>query len=89
MQKTLQVQTLKCVGYAKTISEKIAPIADVSAVAVDIEQILAHLSFEKEETIPFAEKSLADIGYPLAGDKNSVLTNAKFLVRCASGKLGQ
>lgn len=89
MQTTLSVQNLKCDGCAKTISEKIAQITDVSAVAVDVAQSLVHLTFEKEETIACVEKSLAAMGYPLVGDKNSVLTKAKSFVSCATGKLGQ
>ncbi len=89
MKTTLQVQNLKCGGCAKTISEKIAHISDVSTVDVDVDQNLVHITFEKEETIPLVEKSLAAIGYPLVGDKNSVITKAKSFVSCATGKLGQ
>jgi copper chaperone len=89
MKTSLQVQNLKCGGCAATIREKIASISGISHVDVDVDNSLVHITFEKEEVITIVEKALAAIGYPLVGDKNSVLTKAKSFVSCATGKLGQ
>jgi copper chaperone len=89
MKTSLQVQNLKCGGCAKTITEKMASISGVSNVDIDVANSIVDITFENEETIALVEKALAAIGYPLVGDKNSVLTKAKSFVSCATGKLSQ
>ncbi len=87
MNYSLQVQNLKCGGCAKTISEKLATIEEISAIAVEVQTSTVSFNATNEAAFQKVENKLIEIGYPPEGTKNSMLTKAKSFVSCATGKL--
>lgn len=87
MKSTVIIQNLKCGGCASTITTRISALENISNVTVDLET--SGVSFEavSEENITSVKDKLAAIGYPEAGENNSVVSKAKSFVSCASGRM--
>lgn len=88
MKTNIIVQNLKCGGCAHTITSKLAKIEGVQSVSVTVEKSEVHLEFEPESLASKLEETLAQLGYPPEGAKNTFVTKAKSVVSCATGKLG-
>ena len=68
MNYSLQVQNLKCGGCAKTISEKLATIEEISAIAVEVQT--STVSFNATNEAAFQKlKIFIEIGYPQKAPK--------------------
>jgi copper chaperone CopZ len=87
MNTTIQIQNLKCVGCANTITKKLSSLADVSQIIVNNETSTVTFDYENENTIAKVNSVLSDIGYPEVGDKNAITTKAKSFVSCAIGRM--
>jgi copper chaperone len=90
MQKTYEVQNVKCGGCANTLKKSLA--TEFGEVEVDLEvtprKITLDIEPEQEERLKAA---LRKIGYPLAGDElgtfATIETKAKSFVSCAVGRM--
>ena len=87
MEANIEIQNLKCGGCASSITKKIMKIEGISSVSVDVN--VSTLSFEYLEDIQLQMviKVLSEIGYPIAGEKNTISRKAKSYVSCAIGKI--
>lgn len=88
MKESIIVQNLKCGGCAHTITTKLSKLEGVSNVQVVVEKSEVQVEFTPENLSTPLNKVLSDIGYPPEGEKNSLVTKAKSVVSCATGKLG-
>lgn len=88
MKTNIIVQNLKCGGCAHTIKSRLEKIDGVHNVSITVEQSEVHLEFEPESLASKLEETLTQLGYPPVGAKNSLVTKAKSVVSCATGKLG-
>jgi len=86
MTTTIQIENLKCGGCAATIKKGILGIDSVSEVDVNVETSEVKVSHTNNVVNTIKEK-LSKLGYPEAGDKNTVLHKAKSFVSCAVGRL--
>ncbi|MEQ6123700.1 heavy-metal-associated domain-containing protein [Pseudotenacibaculum sp. MALMAid0570] len=86
MTTTIHIENLKCGGCAATIRKGILSIDSVDNVEVDVETSEVKVSHTKDVVTHIKEK-LSKLGYPEAGDKNTVLHKAKSFVSCAVGRL--
>lgn len=90
MQKTYEVQNVKCGGCANTLKKSLAEA--FGEVEVDLEvtprKITLDIEPEQEETLKTA---LRKIGYPLVGEEMgtfaTIETKAKSFVSCAVGRM--
>lgn len=87
MKESIIVQNLKCGGCANTITSKVSQMEGISNVSVDVEKSLVTVEFEKEGLGSELKNTLAAIGYPPTGERNSLLSHARSVVSCATGKL--
>lgn len=86
METTIHIENLKCGGCAATIKKGILGISSVDTVEVDVETSEVKVSYTEDVVTSIKEK-LSKLGYPEAGDKNTVLHKAKSFVSCAVGRL--
>lgn len=89
MNTTINIQNLKCGGCANTIITKLSELKNISAVTVNNETDAVSFNYTNEDDLNLAKDTLARIGYPTVGDKNSVLSKAKSFVSCASGRINK
>ena len=87
MKTTLYIQNLKCGGCANTITKKLNALDDVSEVSVEVEDNSVTFEYLDEHTLDVVKETLAEIGYPEDGERNSLTTKAKSYVSCAFGKM--
>lgn len=81
------IQNLKCGGCSNTVTTKLNEINGVSNVSVDVEESVVSFELEKEEDMQKVIEKLAQIGYPIEGDENSLMQKAKSFVSCAVGRM--
>jgi copper chaperone CopZ len=87
MKTELVIQNLKCGGCANTITTKLSELKEISMVHVDVELSKVTFEHESEGAINSAVEKLAVLGYPVEGDKNTVISKAKSFVSCAVGRM--
>ena len=89
MKTTLKIQNLKCGGCANTIITKVSDLNQITDVNVNVEESTVTFTTTSEEDIENVKNKLSDLGYPIEGDNNSVISKAKSYVSCATGKMSQ
>ena len=89
MKSTLIIQNLKCGGCANTISTKISSLENITDVEVDVEASSVSFTFQNAIELQSVKEKLAHLGYPIEGDKNSLVSKAVSYVSCATGKMSQ
>ena len=87
MRTDLFIQNLKCGGCAHTITTKLSELDEITNVIVNVESSLVTFEHSSENDIDLAVEKLASLGYPVEGDKNSVISKAKSFVSCAVGRM--
>ena len=87
MNTELIIQNLKCGGCAHTVTSKIGALAGVDNLKVDVEKSTVSFNYTEENDLEVVTHKLLALGYPVEGDKNSVLSKAKSFVSCATGKI--
>jgi copper chaperone len=87
MKTRLYLQNLKCNGCAKTISNTLSEIKNVSEILVNVEEGSVSLNYINEADLLLIKEALKANGYPAIGEENTFGTKAKSYVSCAIGKL--
>ncbi len=87
MTTIINIQNLKCGGCANTIITKLSGIEGVSNVNVNVESSSVAFNYTSDNNITAVKNKLRVIGYPIEGEKNSVVSKAKSFVSCATGKM--
>ena len=87
MKQEIYIENLKCGGCAATITKGLTSIDGVNEVQVNVAESLVTFEVTSQEVTQVVKEKLSKLGYPEAGDKNTVLHKAKSLVSCATGKM--
>ncbi len=87
MMTTLEILNLKCGGCANTIKKGILTIDGIDEVTVDIENSKVSFNAPSESVITLVKEKLSKMGYPEAGDNNTIVHKAKSFVSCATGRM--
>ncbi|WP_291275614.1 heavy-metal-associated domain-containing protein [Flavobacterium sp.] len=87
MKTTVHIQNLKCGGCASTITKNLNALDDVSDVIVVVEDNSVTFDYSEVHTLDVVKKTLAELGYPEDGERNSLGAKAKSYVSCAIGKM--
>lgn len=87
MTTTLEIQNLKCHGCANTITTKLSNLEGISDVLINNETKSVTFFYENDKMLDEAKDLLNNIGYPIVGDKNALITKAKSFVSCAIGRI--
>jgi len=89
MQKTVEIQNLKCGGCEATIIKKLNAAKGVQAVLVDVENSTVSLNYDTLATLKKAQNILTKLGYPIVGEQNNLGRKARSYVSCAVGRIGK
>ncbi len=84
---TITIVNLKCGGCANSIKKGILNLEDITEVSVDLETSKVTVNSNDENIIKRVKEKLSSMGYPEAGDANTVLHKAKSFVSCATGRI--
>lgn len=87
MEKSIQVQNLKCGGCAATIKKKIEKIEGIQKTEIDVASSTISFEAEKEAQIELVKETLFQIGYPTVDSENTRTAKVKSYVSCAIGKI--
>ena len=87
MNTSILVQNLKCGGCAKTITDKLSEIDNITDIVIDVDESKVSFNYLDQSDLEGVKNKLSTLGYPSIDDNNSVLSKAKSFVSCASGKL--
>lgn len=87
MNTSITVQNLRCGGCANTITTKLSEIENITEINVDIENSIVSFSYQSEKDFQAIYDRLKSLGYPSVDDDNGMMTKAKSIVSCATGKL--
>ncbi|MDY0780840.1 heavy-metal-associated domain-containing protein [Tenacibaculum sp. IB213877] len=86
MKAEFYIENLKCGGCASTIKKGMLDLDGVTETMVDVENSLVSVEVSQDISEEIKEK-LSKLGYPVVGDKNTVLHKAKSFVSCAVGRV--
>lgn len=89
MKATIIVQNLKCDGCARTITNKLSEMGNISEVDVITESSSVTFTYVAAEDTLRVKDKLKELGYPSVDSKNSLTTKAKSFVSCATGKMSK
>lgn len=89
MKTTIAIQNLKCEGCGNTITKNLEDINDVSDISIEVENGTVSFNYNNNETIDLVHKTLSKLGYPIAGDDNTLGAKAKSYVSCAIGRMNK
>ncbi|MGL1887462.1 MAG: heavy-metal-associated domain-containing protein [Reichenbachiella sp.] len=87
VEKTIEVDNLKCQGCAGTIIKKVSAMIGVEGVEVDVDSSAVTVRFDNTVLVDDIFAKLSSLGYPENGTTNSI-QKAKSYVSCAIGKVG-
>ncbi|MET2986597.1 heavy-metal-associated domain-containing protein [Aureibaculum conchae] len=86
---TIEILNLKCGGCGNTIKKGILSVDGVSEVNIDLETSKVTVNSENESILKSVKEKLSKMGYPEAGDANTLIHKAKSFVSCATGRMGE
>lgn len=89
MKAIIIVQNLKCGGCAKTITNRLTELDNITEVNVEPETSVVSFIYEKTNDAIKVKDKLKDLGYPSIDNENSIATKAKSFVSCATGKMSK
>ncbi len=89
MKATIIVQNLKCGGCAKTITNRLTELDNITEVSVERETSMVSFTCENTSDAIQVKDKLKDLGYPSIDNKNSIAAKAKSFVSCATGKMSK
>jgi copper chaperone len=84
-----QIDNVKCGGCARRIRQRVAALAGVSRVSVDVDA--GTISFDAADDVQLkVAKTLATLGYPRSGSVSgvgAVAADVRSVVSCTIGRL--
>ena len=89
MKATIIVQNLKCGGCARTITNKLSELENISEVHVLLKTSTVSFAYEDSGDALNVKDKLKDLGYPSIDCKNTIASKAKSYLSCATGKMSK
>ncbi len=89
MKATIIVQNLKCDGCARTITNKLSELENISEVHVFPNTSMVSFEYEDSSDALNVKDKLKDLGYPSIDSKNTLASKAKSYLSCATGKMSK
>ena len=87
MKTTIQIQNLKCGGCEVTIYHKLSTHTAIKNLFVNVDESTLTFEYSIDEDLETVKETLLKIGYPVVGDENKLITQAKSYVSCAIGRV--
>ncbi len=89
MKASIIVQNLKCGGCARTITNKLSEMENISEVQVSPNTSMVSFAYEDSNDALNVMDKLKELGYPSIDSKNTLASKAKSFVSCATGKMSK
>jgi copper chaperone CopZ len=89
MKATIIIQNLKCGGCARTITNKLSELENISEVQVFPNTSMVSFAYEDSSDALNVKDKLKDLGYPSIDSKNTLASKAKSYLSCATGKMSK
>ncbi|MDE3740898.1 cation transporter [Maribacter polysaccharolyticus] len=89
MKESIIVQNLKCGGCARTITNKLSEMENISEVVVVPEESSVTFAYNTSDDLSKVKERLINLGYPSVDNKNTLASKAKSFVSCATGKMAK
>ena len=87
MNTVFEIQNLKCEGCENTIVSNLLRVNGISKIHINLVNSEVAIESQNNEVFEKVRKKLSEIGYPVVGEKNTIITKATSYVSCALGKL--
>lgn len=87
MRTTVTIQNLKCEGCKNALQIKLNKVDGISRVDVNVSESSVTFDYTTHNVIEGLRAELKDMGYPITGDPNTIVSKAKSYVSCAIGKM--
>ena len=87
MRTTVTIQNLKCEGCKNAIAKRMAGILGISNIDIDVVSSEVSFDYKTHNALEGLRSELADIGYPITGDPNTIVAKVKSYVNCAVGRI--
>lgn len=88
MKNILKIVNLKCGGCANSVKKGLLTIEGIDNIDVNLETGEVSFSAVSDDLVSIVKEKLANMGYPEAGDANTIIHKAKSFVSCATGRIG-
>lgn len=88
MEKTLQIQNLKCRGCETTIIKNLVDIEGVKSVALSVPRQEITVDADTALTLEKVRKRLSKLGYPVDGERNTISKKTTSYLSCVIGRIG-
>ncbi len=89
MKATIIVQNLKCGGCARTITNKLSELENISEVQVFPNTSMVSFEYQDSSDALNIKDKLKDLGYPSIDSKNTLASKAQSYISCAAGKMSK
>tara|TARA_R110002051_G_scaffold7699_2_gene34171 strand:- start:4161 stop:4445 length:285 start_codon:yes stop_codon:yes gene_type:complete len=87
MRTTVTIQNLKCDGCKNTLQIRLSKIKGISNVNINVPKSTVSFNYMTHNVMEGLRAELSDMGYPITGDPNTIVSKAKSYVSCAIGKM--
>jgi copper chaperone CopZ len=87
MKTTVTIQNLKCDGCKNTIQVRLSKIKGISNVDINVPKSTVSFDYLTHNVMEGLRAELSDMGYPITGDPNTIISKTKSYVSCAIGKI--
>ncbi len=81
------IQNLKCGGCQKTITDTLKTLTGIENIRVSTVDGSVTFDYAEKMDTQIVTDKLAKIGYPIDGEKNTLLHKASSYVSCAIGRI--
>lgn len=87
MRTTVNIQNMKCDGCKNAITVKLKKIVGISDIAIDVATKSLSFSYTTHNVMEGLRMELANMGYTITGDPNTIVNKAKSYLNCAVGRI--
>lgn len=87
MKTSISVQNIKCDGCARTITDKLSTIVNISNLQVDVEKKELSFNYLNKTDVSLVKERLKHLGFPSIEDNGSFTSKAKSFVSWATSKI--
>lgn len=89
METSLLVQNLKCSGCKNAILKRISKLDGIKNIQLDISSSKLSFEYTSHNALEGLRSDLADMGYPISGESNTIVEKTKSYIQCAVGRLSK
>ena len=87
MKTKIEILNLKCGGCANSIKKGLFTVDGVQDAQVNLETSEVTIETLNKKVLEEVKIKLSSMGYPEAGDANTIMHKAKSFVSCATGRM--